>query len=330
MVKQIVSDVAEKFSSFTSHSSSSVPSSHAEKHDSGITSPKIATGRHTHILATPTTPSATPSLPTASDISTTSSSYQGVSSVWLQLLVSRGVLHLYGRDDACRTAHPSSQKDRDNEISVRRAPARAESLEEKNEPFYSSSSSASSSSPPLKVSVEVESLSLQVDVQERCTDFILKVAGVESDFCTLSKCSSGSNSWVPYLIHSKGKLFSSVASNLPDDILQVTAPGFSANQFQSSGQGIGADVYSPCRSPKLHSSFVYIKGYVPTRFPRVPRLEVTVRPFEVVVWLPVIGLMLSIIGSRSESDKTPPTAVRLINNQYSIEAPQCSMLVYIL
>ena len=276
-----MSDIAEKVVSLTTRPSVSVPS--------GINSPKTAMGKH--ILVTPTTPSATPSLPTASDISTMSSSYQGMSSVWLQLLVSRGVLHLYGREDSRVTAHPSSQRDEDGETSIR----------------------TSSLSPSLRVTVEVESLSLQVDVQERCTDFILKMAGMESDLRVLSKCTDGSDLWMPYLIHSKGKLFSSVASNFPDDILHVTALGLSANQFQSSGLGIGTDVFSPRLSPKLHSSFVYIKGYISTKVPRAPKLEVNVHPFEVVVWLPVIALVLSVIGSGSKSKKTTPITVRLNN-----------------
>lgn len=307
-----MSDVAEKLAAVISRSPSSALPSHAEKHDSGISSPKTAMRGHTHILATPTTPSATPSLPTASDISTTSSSYQGVSSLWLQLLVSRFALHLYGREDADTAARSSRQKYHEKGSTISMTSARSEALKESSVTGRRPYLSSSASSPSLKVTVEVESLSLQVDVQERCTDFILKLASMESDLCVLSECSDGSNSWEPYLIHSKGKLFSSAISNLPDDILQVTAPVISANQFQSSGQGIGIDSNS-CLSPKLHSSFAYVTGYFPTRFPRVPKLEVNIRPFELVVWLPVIKLAISIVSSGIESHKTQPTIVRALS-----------------
>ena len=311
LVKLIVSDIAEKIKSLSSSTSPS--STHGDIHASGIRTPKTAVGamgRHTHTLATPTTFSATPStLPTASDVSTTSLSYQGVSSVWLQLLISKCVLQLYGREDNTRTnTQCSCRQEEGREAALSSATSKAESLKESG--FSKIGSFSSSSSAALKVSIEVDILSLQVDVQEKCTDFILKVAAVESDLCMLSRCSDGSSSWIPYLVHSKGKLFSSSTSNLPDDILQVTAPGFLANQFHSPQHGVTTDIYSPCLTPKVHSNFVYLKGYIPMRFSQAPQLEVNTHPFEVVMWLPAIELALSIIGSRMESDKTPPSTVR--------------------
>ena len=266
MVKTIVADLSAKVSAIKS---SLKASSQTPKVQPGGVASRSGSEGCIHTMAPPTTPSATPSsFRTLSDISTVSSSYQGVSSLWLQLLVSKCLLHLYGKESASKPP-----------------PIEEEGM---------NASSHTTGSGPVRVSLEADSMSLQVDVQEKCTDFILKLASLESHLTVLGITSKA---WEPYHPHSRGKLFSSTISNLPDDILQVTAPGFSLNQFQTPGMGRTKDVYSTCFSPNLSSSFLYLKGYVPLKFPRIPKFEMNIRPFELVVWLPVAGLVNSIFGS---------------------------------
>lgn len=244
----------------------------------------------------PSPSNATPTLRTgSSEVSTALSStlYQGLSSLWLQVLLSKLVLHIYGRDQS----EDSSG-----------------ALREGEEP---GSGDDVIRGPPIRVSVEVDGVSLQLDVQERCTDFIFKVSGVE---CSLSRQEVatplapppnqharsqpiGHGRWVPYLKNSNGKLFSSTSSNLPEDVLQSTSPSLLLGHYhQGAGPvvgGMGSKVaFSPSFRPpgaKFQPVFLYLKGHLPGKgqLGKRPSLELTVCDFEAVVWLPVWGVVSS-------------------------------------
>lgn len=136
---------------------------------------------------------------------------------------------------------------------------------------------------------------MQVDVQEYCSDIIFKVSAMEGDLCTLTPLDAHSHSnskWVPYLGNSNGKLFSSLKSNFPDEVLHSTSPGLSLGRFRASGAVSHL-------SPRLHSSFLYLKGHWPRKgqllLLKRPKVELDVRPFEAVVWLPLLGLIHSVL-----------------------------------
>ncbi len=240
-----------------------------------LASDSTASPSHSHVLAPPTTPSAASSFRTLSEVSTSSSSFQGISSLWLQLLVSKCVVYVYSKESRDFVVQERKEEGRIDDRGLQ----------------------------PIRLAVEAEGVSLQVDVQEKCTDFVLKLAGIESH---LAKYELPSADWRPYIDNSGGKVFSSSVSNLPDDILQATAPSFSPSQFQSSGMGRMMGIYSSCFSPTLGSGgFLYMKGYIPLKLFRVPKLEVNVRPFEILVWFPMIKLLTSVFGgSKKKSSKS--------------------------
>lgn len=218
--------------------------------------------------ATPTDP------PAASEISTASSSilYQGLSSLWLQLLVSRVTLRLYSRDDT-RTS-PANQ---DGRCGFDRCA-------------------------PVRVSLDVESVSMQVDVQERCTDIIFKISSMECDFSKLKSESppTGCGQWIPYLDNSNGKLFSTSSSNLSDEVLQATVPS------QQNSDLLVSPSYRVAleSAPKFQPSFLYVKGLLPHggKVMKAVKMKVSVCAFEAVFWLPVFNLVQSVVaasGSRT-------------------------------
>lgn len=220
--------------------------------------------------ATPSPTNATPTnLPMPSEISTTSSSilYQGLSSLWLQLLVSRVTLRLYGRD------------------------------EPRTSPAHHDGRCGSDRCAPVRVSLEVESVSMQVDVQERCTDVIFKISSMECDFLKLKADSppTGCGQWVPYLDNSNGKLFSTSSSNLSDEVLQATVPG-----QQNSGLVVSPSYRVALGSaPKFQPSFLYVKGLLPHggKVTKAVKVEVSVCAFEAVIWLPVFKLVQSVVAA---------------------------------
>lgn len=270
----------------------------ASSEDLGISHSKTSMRQELVTTAPPVhaTPSPPSTLPTASEASTASSSklYQGVSSLWLQLLISKITFHLYGQSESEKLETESGVFSRSTTSSI---PASSPTVEREG--------SWDKDRPPLRFSLEVESVSLQVDVQERCTDFIFKLSSVESDLQSLSrKDTPPGGHWVPYLEKSKGKLFSSTTSNLSDDILQSTAPAFSTNQFQASSAHTSDLIFSPVhlKSPKI-PNFVYLKGFVPHggQLHKRIKMELNLRPFEVVLWLPIFRLVFSIFASKEKS-----------------------------
>ncbi len=252
-----------------------------------------------HATPSHATPPASISLPAAtqSEKSTASSwdFYQGLSSLWLQILVSKLVLRLYGRDEggvAFSNSKSTPNKGR------RESEARCS---------------------PIRISTEIESVSLQLDVQERCTDLIFKVSSVECDFSTLaprppSSCDPQQRTgWIPYLNNSNGRLFSTSTSDLPEAVLRHTAPGFEGTRFQSCSGSVvpptAAAASSPSLSiefssgsqgsfsPKFQPSFLYLKGHFPRRGKASKTLvgvELSVSAFEAVVWVPVVEFAVSV------------------------------------
>lgn len=246
------------------------------RQDSGIGFSKTSTTRDQD-QATPSPTNATPtSVP--SEISTASSSsnlYRGLSALWVQLLVSRLVLHLHGSDE------------------LRASSARS--------PSGRAQGRGSQECTPIRVSLEVESASMQLDVQERCADVTFKISSVECNFLKLLSNAQtpppGCGQWVPYLDHSNGKLFSTTNSNLPDEVLQATAP------------------VSPSVShaPKFLPSFLCLKCHLP-RGNRITKagikVQLSVSSFEAVMWLPVFKLVQTVVASDGGSVATPPSQVR--------------------
>lgn len=262
--------------------------------------------------AIPSPTNATPTittLPAVSEVSTASSStlYQGLSSLWVQLIVSRFILHLYGRDETA--ARPNCPRRTQTEGHV----------------------SDGDRCTPIRISLEVESVSTQVDVQEKCTDCILKVSSVDCSFCKLVPSSSSPSAsqspgtyrnapsfehhnWVPYLENSNGKLFSSTGSNLSDKVLQLTAPGLLMSQLQASGEETVDIVYSPSQhrvGSTFQPSFLYVKGHLPrgrshvTTATKRVKVEVGVSAFEAVVWVPAFRFVLSLLASEKKTSKMP-------------------------
>lgn len=237
-----------------------------------------------HEYSMPSPSNATPTLHTgSSEVSTALSSnlYQGLSCLWLQFIVSKFILNIYGRDETDSGTNPSKTRTK------RRG-------------------SADGRCCPVRISLEVESSSLQLDVQEKCTDYIFKVSSVECSLCKLTTTSpSGDSSlsphdhWVPYLENSNGKLFSSTSSNLPEEVLQSTTSSLVVSQFQASGGEKSEIVFSPSHRPlsaKFQPVFLYLKGHVPCRSQVSKRLgvELNVCAFEAVVWLPVWSVLLGV------------------------------------
>lgn len=274
MLKDVISTISEQVSQFTSpHTVTGVVSSK----DSGIGYSRTP---YEQEKATPSPTNATPTLPTASEFSTASSStlYQGLSSLWLQLLISRLTLRLYGQDElgAASPAHGGAQDGGCG--SVRCA--------------------------PIRMSIEVESVSVQLDIQERCTDVIFKVSSME---CALSKFETkspppGRGQWVPYLDNSNGKLFSTSSSNLSAEVLQATASG-----QQNSDVLVSPSYHSTLSSaaPKFQPSFLYMKGHLPhgNRVTKPVKVEVSVCAFEAVLWLPMFTFVQSVVAYGGSATK---------------------------
>lgn len=260
---------------------------HRGRQDSGGGGGSLPRTQSEQEYAVPSPRNATPTLRTASsEVSTTLSSslYQGLSCLWLQLIVSKFILHIYGQDET------------DSSNLIRTRTERCGSGDGRRH--------------PIRISLEVESTSLQLDVQERCTDCIFKVSSVECSFCKLvttsPSCSADSQfsrdaHWVPYLDNSNGKLFSSTSSNLAEEVLQSTTPGLVVSQFQASGGDSSEVLFSPLHRPlsaKFQPVFLYLKGHSPCRNQVSQRLcvEMTVCAFEAVVWLPVWSLVVAVFS----------------------------------
>jgi len=237
----------------------------------------VPTDGQSHSSALPLTSSATPSsYHTKSDVSTVSSSYQGLSSLWFQLLITKCIVQIFSKREVKEKCEDTIKPD---------GPAGPQ---------------------PVKISLEFEGFSLQVDVQEKCTDFVLKLAGVES---CLSVKEEVAKAWEPLLTHSKGKLFSSFMSNLSDEVLRVTAPGFCPSQFRSPRPGKSKEVYSNLGS----GSFLYLKGFIPSKVCHAYKFEGNIKPFEFMLWLPVTELVQSVFGISEKKRKSAVQSVSILD-----------------
>jgi hypothetical protein len=155
------------------------------------------------------------------------------------------------------------------------------------------------------VSLEVDGISLQVDIQERCTDMIFKMASMECSYLKKHNYKeSSASSWLPYLSNSNGKLFSTSSSSLPEELSSMTDPLSHPPLVpfeQAASHGISSS--SPQHhlhsfSPKLQPNFVQLKVKLPSsQLLRTKKLSLSVKPFEVVAWLPVLDAVMEMASA---------------------------------
>lgn len=210
----------------------------------------------------PSTQTHSITLPVGSDISTVSSFllYQGLSSLWIQVIAPKLVLKLYAWD------HSDSKQLHSHSRGVL-----------------------------VKFSIEMDGVSLQADIQEKCTDVVFKLAAMEASLYQKSgSVTSGTpafipeNQWIPRISSSSGKLFSSLSSVLPKSLSQEAAMASPTVLLPSQQH----------TSPTAQSNFVLVTVKVPQGLPhhQLLKLSCNVQPFEVCAWLPVLWYV-SDIGS---------------------------------
>ncbi len=237
-----------------------------------------------HLSSSTLTRSTT--LPAGSDVSTVSSFliYQGLSSLWIQVIVPKLILNLYAWDH-------SGTKETSNKESLKSL------LHEKNGAL-------------VKLSIEIDGTSLQGDIQEKCTDIVFKLAAMESSLYQKNDSSTinhtpaflPNNQWIPRIASSNGKLFSSLSSVLPEGLSQETA-ATSPTVLLPSQQHL---------TPSSQSNFVLVTVKVPQGLPhKVVKLSCNVRPFEVCAWLPAIQYVLD-IGSPVMATKTSKKVIKTL------------------
>lgn len=261
------------------------------------------------ILSSPAHSTATPpTLPAGSEVSTMSSSlvFQGFSTLWVQLLISKLVVNIYNQQrtpPAPRLATQPSSEYSTPFTSPPPAAAKESSAPSELGGSLSSSGAASDQGrETIKVSLEVDGISLQVDIQERCTDMIFKMASMECSYLKKHKESS-SSSWLPYLSNSNGKLFSTSSSSLPEELSCMTDP-LSHPPLVPFKQAAGIPSSSSPQhhfhpfSPKLQPNFVQLKVKLPSsQFLRTKKFSLSVKPFEVVGWLPVLDIVMEMASA---------------------------------
>ena len=223
---------------------------------------------------------------TMSEISTTSSHmFQGFSTLWIQLLISKLSLVIYSRETCDHAADNSSQGNVSSSFTT---------------PLTSPSTLNQSDSPAdggvkpakmtVKLSLDADGLSLQVDVQERCTDLIFKLTSMECSYLKTAPLTP--DSWRPYLPSSNGKLFSSSSSLLPEDMRTPLMFGGPLNHVSSP------------QNSKLQPNFVHITAKLPRDQPhKMADISVRVRPFELVAWLPLTQLVAGLLPETKYSTK---------------------------
>ena len=276
-----------------------------EVDDSGIVSSLRQGEPPSSILSSPAHSTVTPpTLPAGSEVSTMSSSlvFQGFSSLWVQLLVSKLVINMYNQQLASSTVPLSKSSKYSTPYTSPSVAAKDISSSVKPGDGLSSSRAAGEGSDTIKVSLEVDGISLQVDIQERCTDMIFKMASMECSY--LKKCCKelSTASWLPYLSNSNGKLFSTSSSSLPEELSRMTDP-LSHPPLVPFEQAAVISSSSPQHhhhpfSPKLQPNFVQLKVKLPSsQLLRTKKLSFSVKPFEVVAWLPVLDTVMEIVSA---------------------------------
>ena len=148
-----------------STSASSQPVS-IETDDSGIIVSTRQEPSAPSIMSSPVPSTVTPpTLPAGSEVSTVSSSlvFQGFSTLWIQLLVSKLILNVYSR----QTASKLQQEGPIKYSAPFTSPAAASGEAKMDELASKPSSDSSGTSNTVQVSLEADGVSLQVDMQER-------------------------------------------------------------------------------------------------------------------------------------------------------------------
>ena len=267
------------------------------------------------VLSSPAHSTVTPPThPVGSEVSTVSSSlvFQGFSTLWVQLLVSKLVLNIYNRQK------PASSFGSSEYSTPFTSPSAADKKTSSSDQLDGSLSS-SGGTEAINVSFEVDGISLQVDIQERCTDMIFKMASMECSY--LKKHSSSDDpstkvSWLPYLSHSNGKLFSTSSSSLPEELSRITDPlSHPLVPFEQA-----AAMSSPQHpfSPKLQPNFVQLKVKLPhLQLLRTTRLSLSVKPFELVAWLPVLEAVIEVFSAAG--------AIRSNGSEHKDTKVQCNV-----
>lgn len=285
-----------------------------ETDDSGIIVSSRQEPSAPSIISSPAPSTVTPpTLPGGSEVSTVSSSlvFQGFSTLWIQLLVSKLILNVYSQQTTSKV-----QQDGPVKYSTPFTSPAAASRETKMDELTSTPSSDSGTSDIVRVSLEADDVSLQVDMQERCTDVIFKMATMECSYC---RWDTSAVVWQPYLSQSNGKLFSTTSSSLPEELSQITDPLshplIPFEHVQASGSLSSIDyLLSPQHqlSPKLQPNFVQMKLKIPQSPPlKAVKMSVSVKPFELVAWLPVLDTMLQMFSVDTVSTKDNNTKVHI-------------------
>ena len=280
-----------------------------ETDDSGIIvssrqepSPPSVISSQAHSTITP------PTLPAGSEVSTMSSSlvFQGFSTLWLQLLVSKLSLTLYHRQPPFQPGHTAPSE----YATPFTSPATTGALNEED-------CSTNGAVETVSLSLEADGISFQLDIQERCTDVIFKMASAECSYLKRpSQDTTIATSWCPYLSGSHGKLFSTTSSSLPEELSHITDPLSHSlapvDQVASSTSpaGLGYHLSPQQHSPKLQPNFVQLKAKVPhSPLSKAIKLSLSVKLFEVVAWLPLLNTVREVLSAGPASSQGPDRKV---------------------
>ena len=158
----------------------------------------------------------------------------------------------------------------------------------------------------VKLTLDVDAVSLTLDVRERFTDVAVKVGGVEG----LCSKRVGGAEWKPLL--PSGKLFSSRGSTLPAGLSQLVAHTIASEPLREPLATMSRP--SPVKTGGTvshHRNFVILKVKVPRRAAQLPpSVVLRVQPFEVVAWLPAVSTALSVLVPALPH--TPTTGARKV------------------
>ena len=228
--------------------------------------------------------------------------YAGFSSLWVQVLVSKLVVNLYGRDKTPETSDQDSTCGYDTPLTSPGVP-----LPPKTPPPCGGDKLPAEEK-ALRVSLEVDGVSLQLDVQEKYMDAVFKVASME---CALAKKDSASlEEWISYFPGGNRKLFSSSGSTLPESLSPLTPPSMpplsevtipsssSTSTAAAAALGGGGTLISP--QAHQRRSFILVKAKLPrSEYQAVKNAKVylNLHEFELVAWLPVLDFVRGIVSA---------------------------------
>lgn len=249
--------------------------------------------------SSPTYSTVTPStLPVSSESTATSLVvYPGLSSLWIQVLISKLAFHIYLKE-------PKEAWSK-GEVSSSVSSSYATPMTSPTSVSDADGHSVSSQGNVLtKLSLEVDSASLQVDIQEKCMNVVFKVAIAEGSYLKWKQ-----GVWVPCL--SSEKFFSSSRSAIPDDLSQVVAEFVPAITVQ-----IPTSPFH--QSPtKQHRNFIFLDVKIPFDQPhKSPKIHLNMLPFEVVAWLPLAHYLHSLVAAALQ--EKPAATVKVNLHAYCI------------